>query len=576
MKLKTVFILIITSVLAGGLSVPASNDDSFAKGIDAFDAGRWTPAADLFRKAATERPQDEVVRLTTGVALANIRRYPEAAEQFEWAVRISPEGVIPLLLLDGTYSEIGNAAAARQARGKANAIISSGRAFGARQSSDRMLADSLVRYPRNAIAACLLGDSYQLQGKLESAKAQYSRASSLSPLWAKPIFNLGLSNLPTDAKSAEASFGRVIELDPSNSRAYLWLGDAYLKQRRTDKAVDAYTTAGKDKALLGEAQTRIGNAQMQAGNYQAAQEVFSTAASNAPQDARPLAGQAQVYQNTGQYKAAESKNDEAGALLTQNSAPAGSQAVVSKQRAEIQAAQGRMADADENYSLAYKLQPNFSNATALAGARKQANALPESVASCEAALRKNPRDTRAMIYLLAAYKLNGNAQGRLDMALRLLRADPANAGTYYSEAGCARMALRDETAALDAFSQALEIGDAATWEATARSAKECGALDKLAARYDRAFAQSSSSRAGKALFDMFSVQGDAARMVSTAEKLSTLAPDDASVLLRLGEAYERAGRNGDALAVYAKVASGPSAAAAAAARARIGVLKGQP
>lgn len=574
MKLKTVFILILICVLAGSIPVPASSDDSFAKGIDAFDAGRWMPAADFFRTAASEKPHDEVVRLTTGVALANVKRYPEAAEQFEWAVRIAPEGVLPLLLLDGTYSELGNSAAARQARNKANAMISGGRAFGTPRSSDRMLADSLVKYPRNAIAVCLLGDSSQLQGQLGAAKQHYARAAELAPLWAKPVFNLGLANLPTDAKAAEGSFGRVIELDPSSSRAYLWLGDAYLRQKRTDKAVEAYTTAGRDKALLGEAQTRIGNAQMQMGAYGLAQQNFTAAASNAPQDARPVAGQAQVLQSTGQFKEAESKYDQAGDILSRNSAPASSQAVVSKQKAQVQVAQGRLAAADENFSLAYKLQPTYSNAVALAYAREQANALPDSVASNEAALKKNPQDTRAMIYLLAAYKLSGSAQGRLDMAMRLLKADPANAGTYYSEVGCARMALGDEKAALDAFAQAIDGGDAATWEATGRSAKECGALEKLAARYDRAFALSNSLRAGKAVFELYCVMGDAARTVSAAEKLSKLAPDDPSVLLRLGEAYERAGRGSAALAVYAKVASGPNAAAASAARSRIGVLKG--
>lgn len=574
MKLKTVFILILMCTMAGALPVVASSDDSFAKGIDAFDAGRWAPAAELLQKAANEKPQDEVVRLTTGVALANVRRYSEAAEQFEWAVRIAPGGVIPLLLLDGTYSEMGNGVAAKQARGKANSLISSGRAFGTGQSSDRMLADSLVRYPRNAIAACLLGDSYQLQGKLELAKAQYSRSASLAPLWAKPVFNLGLSNLPTDAKSAEASFGRVIELDPSNSRAYLWLGDAYLKQKREDKAVEAYTQAGKDKALVAEAQMRIGNAQMQRGDYGLAQQNFEAAASNAPQDARPLAGQAQVFQNTGQYKQAESKYNEAGVVLTQNSAPASSQGVVTKQMADVQVAQGKIADANENYFRAYNLQPTYSNAFALAGAQKQANTLPESVASNEVALEKSPRDTRAMVYLLAAYRINGNEQGRLDMAQRLIKADPANAGTYYSEVGCARMKLGDERGALDAFAQAIDAGDSAAWGATARSARECGALGKLTERYDRAFAQSNNPRVGKALFELLSVQRDAARMVTVAEKLSRSAPDDASILLRLGEAYERAGRNGDALAVYAKVAAGPDVAAAAAARGRIGVLKG--
>jgi len=555
------------------MAVPASNDDIFAKGIDEFDAGRWVPSADLFCKAAIERPRDEVVRLTTGVALANVKRYAEAADQFNWAVRIAPEGVILLLLLDGTYGEMGRLAEAKQARGRADAILASGKAFGRPQSSDRALADSLVMYPRNAIAACLLGDSYQLQGKLETAKEHYAKAASLAPAWTKPVFNLGLANLPTDAKAAEASFVRVIEREPSNSRAYLWLGDAYLKQKKTDKAVEAYSAAAKDKALLPEAQIRIGNAQMQAGNFAVAQQWFEDAASNAPQDPRPVAGQAQVSQNLGRLADAEGKYDQAGKLLTENASRPGSQAVVLNQQAAVQAARGKTSDANLNRARAFELQPTLSNGYALAWSFKQANELPDSVASNQAALKRNPNDVRAMVYLLAAYKLEANAKGGLEMATRLVKADPANAGTYYAEIGCAKMALADEKGALDAFAKAIDAGDATSWEATARAAKECGALDQLISRYDRTFALRNDLRAGKAVFEMISVKGDAALTTAVGEKLARRAPDDPYVLLRLGEAYEKAGRTSEALAVYAKAAMLPNAAAATVAKARIKALK---
>lgn len=574
MRLKTVFILMMTCVLAGGMPVPASNNDTFSKGIDEFDAGRWTPAADMLKKAAAEKPGDEVVRLTTGVALANVKRYPEAAEQFEWAIRIAPQGVVPLLLLDGTYTELGNAEAAKQARGRANSIISLGTAFGAPQSSDRSLKASLVKYPRNAIAYCLLGDSLQLEGKLEAAKQQYAKSAGLSPMWAKPVFNLGLAYLQTDAKAAEVNFARAIELDPDNGRAHLWLGDAYLKQQQPEKAVEAYNRAAKDGSLVAEAQTRIGNAQMRSGNYAVAQQAFRMAEAVAPQDPRPVAGQAQVYQNIGDLGAAESKYKQAGDIIVSNSAAPGSQAVVSRQMADVQVAQGRLADAHSNYSLTYDYQPSLSNGYALASSDQKSSKLPESIASYEAALRKSPRDTRAMVYLLAAYKLTGNVQGRLDMAQRLVKADPTKAGAYNAELGCARMAAGDEKGAVDAFAQALDAGDAAVWETTAKSAMECGALASLTTRYDQAFGRGSNTQTGKVLFELLSVTNDTTRMVSTAEKLARLAPDDASILLRLGQAYERAGRAGEALAVYARVAAGPNAAAASAARGRIGAVKG--
>ncbi len=220
---------------------------------------------------------------------------------------MAPEGVVGWMLLDRTCAEMGRATESKQAQSAANALLASRKAFGTTRSSDRALSDSLVKYPRNAIAECLLGDSLQLEGKLDASKERYKKAASLAPKWSKPVFNLGLANLPTDPKAAETNFQQVIALDPSNSQAQLWLGDAYYKQGKSKEAIEAYTAAGKDKSLLAESQIRIGNAQYRAGNFQAAQQEFVNAAANAPQDPRPVAGQAQVYQNMGQPQAAEAK-----------------------------------------------------------------------------------------------------------------------------------------------------------------------------------------------------------------------------------------------------------------------------
>jgi len=573
MKPKSIIISALIFILAVGMQVPASNEDTFARGIDEFNAGRWSPAADLFGRAASEKPHDEVVRLTAGVAYANIGRYPEAANQFDAASRVAPEGVIPWMLLDRTYDQMGREAEAKQARARANTILSSRKAFGTTVSSDRALSDSLAKYPRNAIAACLLGDSLQLEGKLESAKAQYSKAASLAPKWTKPMFNLGLANLPTDAKAAEASFLQVLSIDPSNAQARLWLGDAYLKQGKQKQAIDSYQAAAEDKSLLAESQMRIGNAQMQAGNFADAQVLFSNAATIAPQDPRPVAGQAQVYQKLSQPQAAERMYKQADDIVGQNSKSPQSKAVVLNQVAVSQAAQGKIADANSNYRRAFELQPTLSNGVVLADSQKRVKSLADGITANESALSKDPKDIRAMVYLLAAYKVNGNTKGRLDMAERLVRADPKNAVVYCAEMGCAKMALGDEKGALDAFAQAVDSGDATTWESTGRAARECAVLDGLITRYDRAFSQHSDLRAGKVVFELISVKGDPDLAVKVGERLALRAPDDPSILLRLGEAYEKAGRTSEAIAVYRRVTTLPNAAAAALANGRINAIK---
>lgn len=568
MKLRSIIISALVCMMAVGIST-AADEDKFAKGIDEFDAGRWSAAADLFRKAASEKPRDAVARLTAGVALATVGRYSEAVNEFDAAVRVAPQGIVGWMLLHRTSAEIGRTADSKRAKSAADALLASGKAFGAVGSSDRALSESLVNYPRNAIAECLLGDSLQLQGKLDAAKEHYAKAAALAPKWTKPLFNLGLAHLSTDAKAAEGSFRQVIALDPSYSQAQLWLGDALLKQGRFDEAIKAYSVAGNDKALDVESQIRIGNAQMQAGNFEQARQFFANAAAKAPKDPRAVAGIAQTYQNMGQPRAAEAKYDQANRIATQPS----SQAVVYSQLAQVQEVQGKAAAAKQSYQCALELAPTLANAYALADSLNRSNKLSQTIETHEAALAKNPNDTRAMLFLLAAYKIKGNSSGRLDMAARLVKADPLNAATYHAEIGCARMALGDENGAMDAFAAAIDAGDASTWQTTGRAAAECGALDKLIARYDAAFAKRGDLRAGKVVFELVLIKTDTRLAVEVGRRLAARAPDDASVLLRLGQACERDGQTSEAIAAYTAVTALQDPAAASIARARINALK---
>lgn len=571
MKLKTLFILIMIILLGTGLAGPASVSDSFTQGMDSFNAGRWEQAASQFRQAASQTPKDEAVRVTAGVALANVKRYKEAAEQFRSAAFLSPMGVLPQLLLDSTYSEIGNQAQSRLARNQASSLISSGKAFDIPGSSDRILAASLVKYPQNAIAVCLMGDLYQLQGKMTQAKEYYIRASDLAPKWAKPAFNLGLADLESDPKSAEQSFNRAIALDPSNSRAKLWLGDAYLRQKSYDQAIQSYSAAGQDKTLTAEAQTRIGNAQMQAGNYKMAEKQFNMAQTNAPQDPRPVAGQAQALQNQGDLAGAENQYNRAAEIITRNSSPVKSKAVVIGQIAQMQTAQGRYSDASANFQSRFELQPSLENAKTLTASQQRVGLVGKSISRYEAVLKEDPKNIPAMLYLTAAYPLVGNKSGRLDMAIRLLKTDKHNSQVYYTEIGSARMSLGNEKEAVEAFQFGLECGNPVTWESTAFAAKQCGALGLLEALYSNTFKNNGNTRAGKILFDLRSAQDNASGMLQVAQKLVKLDPSDSTSALRLGEAYERNGLRTEAMKVYKKVASG-SDDAAAAARSRINEL----
>ncbi len=568
MKTKHILILLVTLLVVG----PAWAPDSFVDGLASFNAGDWTRAASQLTLAAKLRPNDPVVRMTAGVALAHLKRYQDAADQFSAAAKLPTDGVLPYLLLDGVYGEMGRVAESKRARDAASSLLSSGRAFSTGTSSDRVLAKSLARYPQNAIGHCLLGDMYQLQNKLALAREHYDKASKLAPKWVKPVFNMGMANLQTDPKAAEVMFGRVIQMDPSNRHAYLWKGEALLQQNDVGQAIEFYSEAAKDKSLAPEARTRIGNAQLRRGNNAEAKREFDIAAKQAPHDPRPIAGRAQALQKDGKLAEAEQDYQQAAEVSFRNSVPAPTQSVIQNNLAGVQMQQGKLSDANSNFALGYQLNPTPANADALASNQMRANVLPGEIAKRESALAKNSKDMPSMLYLLSAYRLSGNVIGRVQMAQRLLKRDPANAPRYHSEIGAAHMSQGNVTAAVDAYVKALESGSVASWASTARLAAQSGALKAVREKIETSFKATRKASRGLMLFELQSEQGDAEGMVATAEALIKLNPDQQSYWLRLGEGYELAGNRGLAITAYSKASSGPNPEASAAARARIEAL----
>lgn len=577
-KLRIGLYIVTLTILTAWLAAPgAAATDQFAAGLSQFNAGEWAAAAATLAAAAWALPTDIAVRLTAGVALANVKRYAEAADQFKAAARMAPNWVLPQFLLDGTYAEMGDTAASRTTRYAANRALAKGiQVIKPPDDSGQPLLASLQKYPNNAIAHCLLGDLYQLQGDVAGARAEYEKASELAPKWAKPVFNRGLAELNTDPKAAEMTFGEAAKLDPGNSKVYLWRGDAYRRQNKLDLAWDDYQRAAKDPALAAEVNTRLGAVKFQAGDYVGAQQQFGLAARQAPDDPRPLAGEAQVLQNLGKVKEAETKYAQAADVLQQNEAPAPSQAVVANQIAQVQAAQGRLEDAVSNYHMGFELHPTRANADALTAIQQRANQLGQGIANYEALLAKEPKNTKAMLYLLSAYKLSGNTSGRLDMAERLVKLDPANAPDYYTEIGSARMAMGDADKASKAYLEALRLGNATTWAFTARSAGQAGALGMLLEEYSTAFEKRPNPVIAKVLFEIQSARGDAAGMVRTAQWLSKQNPQDAVCWLLLGEAFERAGDRASALDAYARAALIPDPKASELAKAKIQAIKSAP
>lgn len=579
MKCKVLFITIlaVTAVALGAFRGPAATTDPFAAGLSEFNSGAWQAAADLLASAAKQKPTDAVRRIAAGVALANVKLYEAAAEHFEAASKLAPDAALPRMLYEATCSEIGKAkggapVAPRPATGPALKRLSPP---AGQDRLTRALTQSLLAYPNNAIAQCLLGDIAQLQGDLAAAKEHYAAASRLAPKWPKPVFNMGIADLTTDPKAAEAELSQAANMDPTNLRTYLWLGDAQLRQGNYGKALQTYKKAESDPSLAAEARMRIGNGQMQAGNYSIANEQFDMAAQQAPGDPRPIAGQAQTLQKMGKPKEAERKYSEAAQIVQSGDGDPTSQAYLQSQIATVQEEQGKYSQAASNYALGFELHPTRAYADALASAQQKAGTLGINATQNELALKKNPDSVPTMIYLLSTYRISGNAQATVDMATRLVKADPANASTYYRDIGAARVMLGQTDDAVDAFCRSFELGNALTWPDTVNSAARCGVLGLVQKRYEAAFAAKPDRAKGAILMETQQAMGDTNGVVATARKLVEMYSDDAVLWLRLGEAHECAGDKEAAESAYTRAAAGSNAEAASLAKARLAEIKGK-
>ena len=178
-----------------------------------------------------------------------------------------------------------------------------------------------------------------------------------------------------------------------------------------------------------------------------------------------------------------------------------------------------------------------------------------------------------MVYLLSAYRAAGNHLARIEIANRLIKADPANAPAYCADLGAAQMSLGSVADGVDSYVRALETGDSTTWADTARSAASAGALGQVRERVANAFKASNKERTGVILFDLQSAQKDTPAMIETAQVLAKMNPDQPTHWLRLGQAYEQAGNKDLALTAYSRAAAGSDPEAASVARARIEALR---
>ena len=212
------------TVFACGAPDTNKSIEAMNEGVEAFNAGNPIQAEKKFQESTSLYKDNHRAWYNLGQVRDARKKWDEAAEAYENAVRI--EGNDPMY-----HYRLGKA------------YYNAGKLDKAQTHLERAVKDN----PRLFKAHYFLGKTYQDQDKPKEAAMAWTEAAKANPTFGKPFNSLGTlyitwDRLPEAVKVLENGAMNVI--DPlEKSDVYYHLGFAYEKQNKLDKAVEAYSKA---------------------------------------------------------------------------------------------------------------------------------------------------------------------------------------------------------------------------------------------------------------------------------------------------------------------------------------------
>lgn len=224
-------------------------------GLTTMRAALFVDEISVYRNAVQHAPDNFMVRLNLGKALAKKKDLTGAIEQFEAAGAIAPRSPDALNNLGSALAESGRPeAAAEQLR---NALAADPGHVDANYNLANLLMQirrideaaklyeaALHRAPDHVEARTNLGAALAQLGRFDEAKDHLARAARLSPKNAHIRINLArvLANAG-DLEAAEAEAKRAAEIDPKSTLARVLLGFLASKRGARQEAEQHYLRA---------------------------------------------------------------------------------------------------------------------------------------------------------------------------------------------------------------------------------------------------------------------------------------------------------------------------------------------
>ncbi len=387
-----------------GMASGAVSTSKAPKGLVLFNSESYPAAAEALAEESVRHPYDLGLKLSLAVALLQIKDYQRAAAVLDKAAQMAPAaGIIRTLRLSAVPSP-----GERGTPGPAFPVY----AKAATDGSISALTIAAQAHPQSAAVANLLGDAYQMADNTAKAEEWYGRASALAPGWSKPRVSLALALLGTEPARAASLLELVLQKEPANSQARLWLGDAYTALGKQDLALSEYRSAEKDPATRVDAQVRLGATLLRDGQIPAATRVFEKAQAADPSNAAAQTGvaQTQALQNN----IADARKAMQRARESSREASPQQQAAVLNNYAQVAASSGDTPEAEHYFDSAASLDPTQQSVYRdLAELYLKAGDLATNNNIREIRLQSHPDDIRSLRYLVEGYQLAGDTDGQI-------------------------------------------------------------------------------------------------------------------------------------------------------------------
>jgi tetratricopeptide (TPR) repeat protein len=461
----------------------------YEKAAATIRAENFPEAEQILQQILHEHPHEVLALSLMGVVLDAQKRFEEAEDYYQRAVKLNPRAASVLNNLGNHYLQRGDLAKAQAAYLRVLAVDPQ------HPNANRQLAEISVAAGKGAAA---LGYLDRLPAEDQSAPA----------IW---ILRAQALRLAGREKEGAELLGKLEAQAAGDARLTYSLGMIYAEWKHYEDAERAFTKALQISPANFDILYNLGLAALRAKHLDRAREVLEIALQQRPEDVGLLQTLARVYREAG-------RQDQAMVLLVRAEKIAPNQPDIQMFLAHLAEEEGFFGDAATAYDRYYQLRPQDDTIRRQRGfAYARSGRIEDGLKDIRWYVEKHPQDALGW-YQLGAVETMADRERAFECFNKAVALDPKLSVARYAR-GVSLLEEGKPAAALEDFKFTL-----------AHDPKDFNALDAL----------------GEAQLRLDRVE----EAVESFRQAVELSPKDRKFLMHYGRALQRAGRREEAQAVF--------------------------